>query len=391
MPDKIARADVVGSLLRPEYLTKAKERMREGGIDREELRRLEDQAVIEAIELQEAAGIQAITDGEMRRTTWIAFIPLLDDPLFQAPVGGFEFLDADAGWVDLWKESDGKPVPAETIREAFHMPKEPFITSKLELKRDIARDEYASLKQHAHGRTKFNIPSPSWHRIFWHPDYSTGAYPTSDDFIAAVADFYREHIVEPLLSMGCDYIQLDAPNYAQWHIDPGNRAAFERRGHDMAHELVADAEFDNKVFEGIGGNITTAIHLCRGNAPRGVYLASGGYEAIAKEIFPRWSNINTLLLEYDSDRAGGFDPLAETQDHQVVVLGLVTTKDAQLEEDNVLEGRIREAAKIVPLERLALSPQCGFASGEFADTMSIAQEQAKLELVGRVARKVWGD
>jgi len=391
MSGKIARADVVGSLLRPDYLAKAKERMREGAMDVEELRSLEDRAVIEAIELQEAAGIQAITDGEMRRTTWIAFIPLIDDPLFQAPVGGFEFLDADAGWVDLWKEPGGKPVSGEAIREEFHMQKEPFITGKLELRRDIVKDEYAFLKEHAHGRTKFNIPSPSWHRIFWHPDYSKDAYPTSDDFIAAVADFYREHIIEPLLSMGCDYIQLDAPNYAQWHIDPDCREAFERHGHDMAHELVADAEFDNRVFEGIGGNITTAIHLCRGNAPRGIYLASGGYEAIAKEIFPRWSNINTLLLEYDSERAGGFEPLAETRDHQVVVLGLVTTKDAALEEEDSLVQRIHEAAKVVSLERLALSPQCGFASGEFADTMSIPQERTKLELVGRVARKVWGD
>ena len=122
-----------------------------------------------------------------------------------------------------------------------------------------------------------------------------------------------------------------------------------------------------------------------------MYLASGGYEAIAREIFPRWSNINTLLLEYDSDRAGGFEPLSETRDHQAVVLGLVTTKDAKLEKEDALVGRINEASKIVPLERLALSPQCGFASGEIADTMTIPQEKAKLELVGRVARKVWGD
>ena len=390
MTNKIARADVVGSLLRPDYLAKAKERMREGAIDLDELRSLEDRAVIEAIELQEAAGIQAVSDGEMRRTSWISFIPLIEDPLFQAPISGFEFLEVDAGWVDLWKEPGGKPVSGEAIREQFHMQKEAFITSKLEFNRDIVSDEYGFLKKHAHVRTKFNFPSPSWHRIFWHPEYSSAAYPTSDDFIAAVADFYREHIVEPLLALGCDYIQLDAPNYSQWHIDPSCREAFERHGHDMAHELVADAEFDNRVFEGVSG-ITTGIHLCRGNAPGGLFLASGGYEAIAKEIFPRWTNINTLLLEYDSDRAGGFEPLDQTLDHQVVVLGLVTTKDAALEEEDALVGRIHEAAGVVPLERLAISPQCGFASGEFAETMTIPQERAKLELVGRVARKVWGE
>jgi 5-methyltetrahydropteroyltriglutamate--homocysteine methyltransferase len=390
MSNKIARADVVGSLLRPDYLRQAKDRMREGTMDSGELRGLEDRAVLDAIRIQESAGIQAISDGEMRRWSWIAFIPLNDDPLFQAPVRGFEFLEADAGWVSLWKTPSGEKISAQTIQNEFNMSKQPFITSKLELNRDIVSDEYGFLKEHASARTKFNFPSPSWHRIFWHPEYSTAAYPTSDDFIAAVADFYREHIVKPLLSMGCDYIQLDAPNYSQWHIDPECRATFEQHGHDMAHELVADAEFDNRVFEGVSG-ISTGIHLCRGNGPRGLYLASGGYEAIAKEIFPRWSNINTLLLEYDSDRAGGFEPLVHTQDHQVTVLGLVTTKDAAMEQQDALVGRINEAARYVPLERLALSPQCGFASGEISDTMTIDQQQAKLELVGRTAEKVWGD
>ena len=385
----IARADVVGSLLRPDYLLQAKDRMRQGEIDDEELRRLEDQAVLDAIKLQEEAGIQAISDGEMRRTTWISFIPLMEDPLFQAPISGFEFMEVDAGWVDLWKEPGGKQVSGKAMREKFHMQKEAFITSKMQFNRDIVTDEYRFLKEHAHVRTKYNIPAPSWHRMHWHPDYSRDAYPTSDDFIAAVADFYREHVVKPLLDMGCDYIQLDAPNYSQWHIDPGCREAFERHGHDMAHELVMDAEFDNRVFDGVSG-IRTGIHLCRGNAPGGMYLASGGYEAIAGEIFPRWSNINTLLLEYDTERAGGFEPLAETLEHQAVVLGLVTTKDAQLEDEDALIGRINEASRFAPVERLALSPQCGFASGEFAETMTIPQEKAKLELIGRVAGKVWG-
>ena len=305
-------------------------------------------------------------------------------------MSGFEFLDADAGWISLWKSPTGEHIPAQDMKDRFHMFKQSFITGKLRLERDIVSDEYGFLKEHATTRTKFNIPSPSWHRIFWHPDYSTGAYPTSDDFIAAVADFYREHIVEPLLSMGCDYIQLDAPNYSQWHIDPECRETFERYGHDMAHELIADAEFDNRVFEGVSG-ITTAIHLCRGNGPQGMFLASGGYETISAQVFPRWTNINTLLLEYDSDRAGGFEPLADTLDHQVTVLGLVTTKDAALEQEDTLLARIGEAEKFVPLERLALSPQCGFASGEISDTMTPDQQQAKLDLVGRVAHRVWGD
>jgi len=390
MSNIIARADVVGSLLRPDYLRQAKDNMRAGSIDPGELKSIEDRAVLDAIRIQESAGIQAITDGEMRRWSWIAFIPLTEDPLFKAPVSGFEFLDADAGWVSLWKTPSGENIPAQEMIDKFHMHKQSFITSKLRLERDIISDEYGFLKKHSSVRTKFNIPSPSWHRIFWHPEYSTSAYPTSDDFIAAVADFYREHIVEPLLSMGCDYIQLDAPNYSQWHIDPECRQTFEKHGHDMDHELIADAEFDNRVFDGVSG-ITTAIHLCRGNGPQGLFLASGGYETISQQIFPRWTNINTLLLEYDSDRAGSFEPLADTLGHQVVVLGLVTTKDAALEDEETLITRIREAERFVPLERLALSPQCGFASGEISDTMTQDQQQAKLNLIGSVATKVWGE
>jgi methionine synthase II (cobalamin-independent) len=169
-------------------------------------------------------------------------------------------------------------------------PQEPFVTRRLQVERDIVADEYGFLKANAHARAKYSIPAPSWHRIFWHPDYSTGAYPTSDDFIRDVARLTREHIVDRLVELGCDYIQLDAPNYAQWHIDPGNRAAFEEHGHDMAHELVA---------------------------------------------------------------------------------------------------RVEEATRYVPLDRLAVSPQCGFASGEIARTMTLAEQEAKLRLIGDIARRVW--
>jgi 5-methyltetrahydropteroyltriglutamate--homocysteine methyltransferase len=156
----------------------------------------------------------------------------------------------------------------------------------------------------------------------------------------------------------------------------------------MDKELIEDAEIDNSVFDGITG-ITRAIHLCRGNAPRGRWLANGGYEAIADRLYPRLSNYDTLLLEYDSPRAGDFSSLKHVRSDTVVVLGLVTTKDGRLEDLAEVEARIREAAKIVPVERLALSPQCGFASGEFADTMTLPQQEAKLRLVGEVADRVW--
>lgn len=383
MATTTVRADVVGSLLRPEYLADAKNAMRAGTIDADRLRSLEDRAVVEAIELQQDAGIEAITDGEFRRNGWIALIPIVDDPLFRPPVSGFEFLDAESGWRDLWKTGEGEPADTSGLP-----PEEPFVTRRLEVDRDIVTDEYAFLRANARTRTKYTIPAPSWHRIYWHPEHSADAYPTSDDFIRDVARILREHVVDRLVELGCDYIQIDAPNYAQWHIDPANRAAFEEHGHDMAHELVADAEFDSLVFEGLTG-VTRAMHMCRGNAPFGMWAATGGYEAISQEVFPRLKNVDRLLLEYDSDRAGGFTPLADVLPHHQVVLGLVTTKDGALERADDLVARIEEASAYVPLERLALSPQCGFASGEISRTMTPEEQEAKLQLVGEVARRVW--
>jgi 5-methyltetrahydropteroyltriglutamate--homocysteine methyltransferase len=384
MTTTTVRADVVGSLLRPEYLRDARDVARTGSLDAGELHALEDKAVLEAIALQESAGIQAITDGEFRRTGWIAFIPMVDDPLFEAPVSGFEFLHAASGWRGLWKTGAGDHADTSALP-----PEEPFVTRRLQVERDIVGDEYSFLKANAKARAKYTIPAPSWSRIFWHPEHSTDAYPTSDDFIEDIARLTREHIVDRLVELGCDYIQLDAPNYAQWHIDPGNRAVFEEHGHDMAHELVADAELDNMVFEGLGG-VTRAMHMCRGNAPGGMWAATGGYDVISSEVFPRLTNLDRLLLEYDSDRAGSFAPLADVLPHHQVVLGLVTTKDGALENPDAVVARIEEATEHVPLDRLAVSPQCGFASGEIARTMTLEEQEAKLRLVGEVARRVWG-
>jgi 5-methyltetrahydropteroyltriglutamate--homocysteine methyltransferase len=309
---------------------------------------------------------------------------MVDDPLFEAPVSGFEFLDAASGWRGLWKTGAGDPADTSALP-----PEEPFVTRRLRVERDIVGDEYSFLKANAKARAKYTIPAPSWSRIFWHPEYSTDAYPTSDDFIEDVARLTREHIVDRLVEVGCDYIQLDAPNYAQWHIDPGNRAVFEEHGHDMAHELVADAELDNMVFQGLTG-VTRAMHMCRGNAPGGMWAATGGYEVISNDVFPRLTNLDRLLLEYDTDRAGGFAPLADVLPHHQVVLGLVTTKDGTPENAADVVARIEEATEHVPLERLAVSPQCGFASGEIARTMTPEEQEAKLRLVGEVARLVWG-
>jgi methionine synthase II (cobalamin-independent) len=376
------RADVVGSLLRPETLRLARQGAREGRVTPEALRAAEDRAVREAIALQEGAGLDVITDGELRRSSWVITIPLREDAAARPPLGGFEFLPADPGWWSLWKEPDGRRA------QVWTNPTRPFITRPIEVTRDVVSDEYAFLKANARARSKFTIPSPSWHRIFWHPEYSRAAYPTPEDFLRAIAGYLREQVVPRIIALGGDYIQMDAPNYAQWHVDGENRAAFEVWGHDMAAELVADAEIDDTVFEGVRG-VTRAIHICRGNAPGGRWLANGGYERIAAEVFPRLTRYDRLLLEYDTPRAGDFGPLRHVRPEATVVLGLLTTKQGELEDAALVERRIREAARQVPLERLALSPQCGFASGEAGNPLTPSQQEAKLRRVGTIAQRVW--
>ena len=380
---RIARADVVGSLLRPAYLKEARQNARAGTIGDTELRAVEDRAVREAIALQESAGIDVITDGELRRNSWVVTIPLREIGAAHAPLAGYEFLPADPGWWSLWKEPDGQPAQVWTAATR------PFITKPLRVVRDIITDEYAFLKANARARTKFTIPAPSWHRIFWHPEYSRAAYPTPEDFLRAVADYLREHVVRKIIALGGDYVQMDAPNYAQWHVDAQNRAAFESWGHDMAAELVADAEIDDLVFDGITG-VTRAIHICRGNAPGGRWLANGGYDRIAGEVFPRLTHYSRLLLEYDTPRAGDFSPLRHVRPETGVVLGLLTTKRGDLEDAAAVEKRIHEATQYLPLERLAVSPQCGFASGEAGNPLTPEQQEAKLRLVAQTARRVWG-
>jgi len=378
----IARSDVVGSLLRPDYLREARRAVREARLPEADLSAVEDRAVREAIALQESAGIDVVSDGELRRNSWVVTIPLREEGTRHAPLAGYEFLPADPGWWSLWKEPDGRSA------QVWSSPTRPFITQPLRVVRDIVAEEYAFLKANARHRSKFTIPAPSWHRIFWHPGYSRAAYPTPEDFLRAVARYLREEVTAKIIALGGDYIQMDAPNYAQWHVDPDNRAAFESWGHDMAAELRADAEIDDTVFAGVRG-VTRAIHICRGNAPGGRWLANGGYGRIAAEVFPRLTNYDRLLLEYDTPRAGDFSPLRHVRAETQVVLGLLTTKRGALEDATAVETRIREATQYVPLPRLALSPQCGFASGEAGNPLTPAEQEAKLRLIGDVARRVW--
>ncbi len=375
------RADHVGSLLRPPEVLAARQ-----SADLTHRRTAEDAAVRAAVAMQEATGIEVISDGELRRFSWIASMRSPDDPPEMSPVTGFEFLPAGTvpgkGWVRGWRDAEGNAVDRGARPQTF-------VTQRIGAGRDIVSDEYGFLRGLTDRRTKYTFPAPSYHRIYWHPDYSSDAYPTVDAFLRDVRDYIREEVIERAIALGCDYVQLDAPNYGQFYPDPEVRADLEADGHDLDAALIGDAEIDNDVFEGVSG-VTRALHVCRGNGPGGIWSATGGYDAFAEELFPRLHHIDTLPLEYDTPRAGDFSPLAHVLPHASVVLGLLTTKDGTLEDAATVEQRIHEAAQYAPLERLSLSPQCGFNSAGAGNPLTPAQQEAKLRLVVEVAGKVWG-
>ena len=375
-----ARADTVGSLLRPPYLQEARQALTEGKSTDAAVRAVEDRAVLEAIALQEAVGLDVISDGEARRTNWIASIGVTAG--YKAPLGGFVGKTIAAPtWMSFWRNSRGE-------RSPFQLRAWPVICEPLSVQRDIVADEYGFLKAHASRRTKYTFPAPSYHRVFWNEEFSRDVYPTVDDFLVAVRDYIREHVIERAMALGCDYVQMDAPNYGQSYTDAEVMAVMAAEGHDLKAELIADAEIDNSVFEGIAG-VTRALHVCRGNGPGGTWSAAGGYDSFAAAMFPRLTNYDSLLLEYDTPRAGDFSPLKNVLPSATVVLGLLTTKEGLLEDAALIEQRIREASRYVPLERLALSPQCGFSSAGAGNPLTPAEQEAKLRRVVEVARKVW--
>ena len=360
----VARAETVGSLLRPPELLAARRDLVEGRGTPERVRELEDAAVLEAIRLQESVGLDVISDGEMRRRGWAATTEALE---------GFEPRPGGPGLT--WRG-----VGPEVRTDAGY----PTVVRQISPRRSLA-EEYAFLAEHAHLRAKCCLPAPSYHRRFWYQQYSSEAYPTCEAFLEAVRDYLREEVAR-LTELGCDYVQLDAPNYGTL-CDLENRRRLESRGHDLDAELAFDVQLDSSVFEGLPG-LTRALHVCRGNAA-GRWHSSGGYGVIAGQLF-RGLNVDVLLLEYDTDRAGGFEPLVHVRPGTVAVLGLLTTKSGALEDEQEVEARIAEAATVKPLGELALSPQCGFASVAIGNPVTTDEQQAKLELVGRVARRVWG-
>jgi 5-methyltetrahydropteroyltriglutamate--homocysteine methyltransferase len=362
------RADQVGSLLRPERLMQARQERAHGRLSAEELRTLEDEAILEALGHQRRAGVDVYVDGEFRRTGWMTG--------FADAVEGF----VPAGRAMLpWKGGTGAEGESPNVRLA---------TTKITPKARIAEQEARFLKDHAPGPFKITLPSPvSFVLHGWRRGYTAEAYPDPKKLLADTAAIIASE-AERLSAEGVPYLQIDAPMYTHW-IDETMRAEYE--GHGLALDPLLDDAIagDNAILDAAGDGIVTAVHLCRGNS-MGRWLAEGGYDAIAEKLFTQL-RCDRLLLEYDSPRAGGFEPLRFVAGDKFVVLGLLTTKNGRLESRGDLLRRIEEASAHVPVERLALSPQCGFASSGRGNPLTEEEQWRKLELVGSVADEVWGD
>jgi 5-methyltetrahydropteroyltriglutamate--homocysteine methyltransferase len=367
----LLRADVVGSLLRPPALLAARDDCAAGRITREALRGAEDRAVDDAVALQESAGLPVVSDGEMRRLSF-------QSQMAQA-VDGFGAWDLDSF---LWGDWHGDGDTGEWRRER---PRNLGVVERLRPRRLLSLHEFDYLQQRTRRFAKITVPSPGLFANFWSPDISRHAYPTLEGFLAHVAEILRDEVAA-LARQGARYIQIDAPHYPLL-LDPSTRSFYEARGWTMAQWLELGVELDNRVMSGAPG-VIFGFHLCRGNQG-GRWLVAGGYEAIAAPIFRRTS-ARRLLLEYDDPRSGSFEPLGTVPDDKIVVLGLVSTKRALLEDAAVLAHRIQDAARYIPLERLALSPQCGFSTSVMAGPLGPADQAAKLRLVVDTAARLWG-
>jgi len=357
------RSDVVGSLLRPAYLVNARDAFDAGRLAAAEFKRVEDRAVDEAIRLQEAAGLDVVTDGELRR---YAFFGHLIDAL--------EGFDKFGGWAIPFRDEQGGEL-------VF---KRPVVVDTLRWRHSMCAEEFVYLRARATKPVKVTLISTQQAAAYYDPQKSAGAYPTRDAYLADVVDLTRREVAE-LVRLGCTYVQIDAPQYAAL-LDPALREGYRQRGSDPDRLIDACIEMDNAVI-GEHPAVTFALHICRGNN-RSMFYARGGYEPIAR-VFAR-SRFRRFLLEYDDERSGGFEPLRAVPGDREVVLGLVTTKKPRVESVNELTRRIEEAAKQVELARLALSPQCGFASTMEGNRISPEEQARKLRVVAETARAVWG-
>jgi 5-methyltetrahydropteroyltriglutamate--homocysteine methyltransferase len=357
------RADQVGSLLRPAALAEARRRWKQGTLGAERLKEMEDDAIRVVVSKQEALGLRAVTDGEFRRDWW---------------------------HLDFLAQLEGvttKENPGPKFGGTEEQPPIATVTGKVGCAKPIMTEHFAYLKSVAKATPKFTIPSPSMlHLRGGRGAISRDAYPDLGAFWDDVAAAYRKAIA-PLAAAGCTYLQLDDTAFA-YLCDPKIRENCRRNGDDPDRLPQRYADTISAALEGRPAGMTITLHTCRGNF-KSAWVAEGGYDPVAKAMFS--ANVDGFFMEFDSARAGTFEPLRALPKGRKVVLGLVTTKVGEVEDKAVLKRRIAEAAKFVPLENLCLSPQCGFSSTHHGNALSQDDQWRKLALIVETAREIWGD
>jgi methionine synthase II (cobalamin-independent) len=360
------RADHVGSLLRPQELHDARDKAKRGEMSAEALRALQDKHIREAVAKQESVGMQVVTDGEFRRDWWhIDFIHGFD---------GVELASGDAYGDAKFKNTDEQP---------------PFmvIEGKIRRTKPSMLEHFKFLKSVAKKTPKFTMPSPAMLHARGDRASLKKTYPDLDEFWADLTRAYREEIAD-LYKEGCRYLQIDDTTIAMWG-DPKVQEQFKKLGDDPKKDAAMYADAVNAAIRDVPEDMTVAIHTCRGNF-KSTWLASGGYaDFVAERVFSGLE-VDAFFLEYDTDRAGGFEPLRFVPKGKIVVLGLVSSKVPELEKKDDLKRRIDAAAKFVPLENLCLSPQCGFSSTHHGNKLTADDQWRKLGLVLEVSKAVWG-
>ena len=360
------RADHVGSLLRPAALKDARARHERGEIGATELAAVEDREIAAVIGKQEAVGLKSVTDGEFRRASWQT-----------------DFLVALDGVESYYGE--------RKIRFKGPQPRPILLRLEHKLGAFYGHPMLAHFKfvaAHAKVMPKMTIPSPSTlHFRYGREAVPESIYPAMEDFYRDLGQSYRQ-VVRAFADAGCRYLQLDEVNLA-YLCDPELRAEVKARGDDPAELPLIYADMINAAISDIPADMTITMHLCRGNF-RSSFVASGGYDPVAEILFNA-IKVHGYFMEYDSARAGSFEPLRFVPKDKTVVLGLVTSKTGQLEDRDEIKRRIEEAAKFVDLEQLCLSPQCGFASTQEGNVLGEDEQWAKLRMIVEVAQEVWGN
>jgi 5-methyltetrahydropteroyltriglutamate--homocysteine methyltransferase len=362
----VFRADVLGSLLRPSYLAEARQKHDAGQMSAADFKKVEDRAVDEAIALQESAGLDVVTDGEMRR---------------------FTFFDQFTAALEGVAHEEGEAVPFHSepgkVDIDFHSPV--CVTGRVKRRRMLTLEEFAYARARASKPVKITLPSPLMFFTMWSPKHSTAAYNDAFELFADGVDLVREE-AQALADIGCEYIQIDAPDFGQL-VEDSERQRWEKLGIPFERVMTEGVDMLNAVADVPG--VHFGLHLCKGNF-QSKWISAGGYENISQQLFKRATNFDAFLLEYDDDRSGSFEPLEDVPDDKRVVLGLISTKHDDMESLDDLRARVDDAAKHFPREQIALSTQCGFASVAMGNEISEQAQEQKLRLVAEAAGQIWG-